>query len=67
MTGGAWSSAGERAGNGLTRGAMLAAGARAYAERVADERARVERRESARRLLVDLRRQVGPKGVGGPS
>ena len=34
---------------------------RARAERVADEWARVEKWESARRLLVDLRRQVGPK------
>ena len=40
---------------------------RACAERVAGEWARVKKRESARRLLVDLRRQVGPKGVGGPS
>ena len=72
MTGGARSSAGvrasacagEQAGNGLTRGAMLAAGARAYAERVANERARVERRESARRLLVDLRRRVGLERAG---
>ena len=39
---------------------------RARAERVADEWARVEKWESARRLLVDLRRQVGPKGVDGP-
>ena len=35
------------------------------AERVAGEWARVKKRESARRLLVDLRRQVGPKGVVG--
>ena len=40
---------------------------RACAERVAGEWARVKKRECGRRLLVDLRRQVGPKGVGGPS
>ena len=37
---------------------------RACAERVAGEWARVKKRESARRLLVDLRRRVGLECAG---